>query len=33
MSDAMEMAMDDADTDANADEVYKQVCDEAGIAM
>ena len=29
----MEMAMDDADTDANADEVYKQVCDEAGIAM
>ena len=33
MGDAMEMAMDDAETDQNADEVYRQVCDEAGIGM
>ena len=29
----MDMAMGDAETDQNADEVYKQVCDEAGIGM
>ena len=33
MGDAMEMAMDDGTQNAQADEVYAQICDEAGIGM